>query len=136
MDELGLDTIMTLLPVEAQEALLSKLKVSKETTASPAGDILMVVYILEYMGFPKYVDEIFGERHLAIEQLKEHWHNRAESVKPLVPSTGVILSLMVADMIACPRNITPTYKFEKIAQEWRTGPLLGIEPSLLNVVCV
>ena len=132
MEELGLDMIMTLLPIEAQGALLSKLKVSEETTASPAGAILMGMYILEYVGFPKYVDEVLGERHLTIEQLKEHWHNRGESEKPLVPSTGIILSLMAADMIACPRNITPDYKFEKMAREWRTGPLLGIEPSLLN----
>jgi hypothetical protein len=54
MEESELDTIITLLPVEAQEALLSKLKVSKEIIAWPAGAILMGTYIL------KYVDEILG----------------------------------------------------------------------------
>lgn len=44
----------------------------------------------------------------------------------------MILSLIVADMIACPRHITRTYKFQEMAERWQTGPLLGIEPSLLN----
>jgi len=39
---------------------------------------------------------------------------------------------MAADMIACPRDITRTYKIEEMAKQWYTGPLLGIEPSLLN----
>jgi len=126
------ESIMTLLPKEVQKELLSKLKVSETLEAAPAGAILMGMYILEYLGFPKYIDEILGEEHTTIEQLKNHYQNRRALEKPMIPSTGIILSLMVADMIACPRNITPAYKFEEMAEQWRTGPLLGIEPSLLN----
>jgi len=126
------ESIMTLLPKEVQKELLSKLKVSETLEAAPAGAILMGMYILEYLGFPKYIDEILGEEHTTIEQLKNHYQNRRAPEKPMIPSTGIILSLMVADMIACPRNITPAYKFEEMAEQWRTGPLLGIEPSLLN----
>ena len=39
---------------------------------------------------------------------------------------------MVTDMIARPRHMTRTYEFESMAEQWRTGPLLGIEPRLLN----
>jgi len=121
-----------LIPLEAQDELIMQLENADTLEASPAGAILMGMYILEYVGFPKYVDEILGEEHTTIEQLKNHYHNRRTPGKPMVPSTGIILSLMVADMIACPRNITPAYKFEEMAQQWRTGPMLGIEPSLLN----
>ena len=35
-------------------------------------------------------------------------------------------------MIACPRHIARAYQFEELAEQWQTGPLLGIEPRLLN----
>ncbi len=134
MKGLGLvfETIMGQLPAEAKTELLSELNVLEKTEAAPAGAILIGMYILEYVGFPRYVDTILGEKHTTIEQLKELWKNRDKSEEPPMPSPGIILSLMVADMIACPRNITPTYKFEENAEEWRTGPLLGIEPCILN----
>jgi hypothetical protein len=100
--------------------------------AAPAGAILMGMYVLEYVGFPKYVDELLGEEHMTIEKLKNHYQSRAPFEKPMIPSTGIILSLMVADMIACPRHVTRTYEFEGMAKQWRTGPLVGIEPFLLN----
>jgi len=62
--------ITTLLPEEAQKELMSKLKNSETFEASPAGAILMGMYILEYVGFPRYVDKILGEEHTTIEQLK------------------------------------------------------------------
>ena len=134
MEGLGavFESIITLLPAEVQKELLSRLKISDEINASPAGAILMGMYVLEYVGFPKYVDDLLGEEHATIEQLKNHYQGRAPFEKPMIPSTGIILSLMVADMIACPRNLTPAYRFEEMAGEWRTGSLLGIEPSLLN----
>lgn len=128
----SLKSILTLLPVDAQTALLSKLKISDESKSSPAGAILMGMYLLEYTGFPKYIDELIGEEHRAISEMIADWHNKPIEKEPLIPSTGMILSLMAADMIACPRTITPAYKFESLAEEWCTGPLLGIEPSLLN----
>ena len=134
MEGLGVlfKSITTLLPEEAQKELMSKLKNSETFEASPAGAILMGMYILEYVGFPGYVDNILGEEHTTIEQLKDHYRNRNVLEVPMIPSTGIILSLMVSDMIACPRNITPAYKFEEMAEQWRTGPLLGIESVLLN----
>jgi len=134
MEGLGavFQSIITLLPAEVQKELLSRLKISDEINASPAGAILMGMYVLEYVGFSKYVDDLLGEEHATIEQLKNHYQCRAPFEKPMIPSIGIILSLMVADMIACPRNLTPAYRFEEMAGEWRTGPLLGIEPSLLN----
>ena len=121
-----------LIPQEAQDELIMQLENADTIEASPAGAILVGMYILEYVGFSRYVDELLGEEHTTIEQLKNRYGNRAPFEKPMIPSTGIILSLMVADMIACPRNITPAYKFEEMAKQWRTGPLLGIEPSLLN----
>lgn len=134
MEGLGVvfESIITLLPAEVQKELLSRLKISDEINASPAGAILMGMYVLEYVGFPKYVDDLLGEEHATIEQLKNRYQGRTLLDAPMIPSIGIILSLMVADMIACPRNITPTYKFEEMAEQWCTGPLLGIEPSLLN----
>lgn len=35
-------------------------------------------------------------------------------------------------MVARLRYLTPAYKFEEMAEQWCTGPLLGIAPSLLN----
>jgi len=120
------------IPEEAQNDLIEQLGTAEALEAAPAGAILMWMNILEYVGFPRYIDELQGEEHTTIEQLKKHYQNRAVLEEPMIPSTGIILSLLVADMIACPRNITPAYKFEEKAKEWRTGPLLGIEPSLLN----
>jgi transposase len=127
-----MQSVMKLLSPEAQARLLPQLDTSEEIDASPAGAILMGVYVLEYVGFSRYVDELLGEKHTSIEELKEHYRQRNPEEKPLTPSTGIILSLIVADMIACPRYVTRAYKFQEMAQKWQTGPLLGIEPSLLN----
>lgn len=121
-----------LLPVEVQDEFMAQLDISDTIEASPAGAILMGIHILEYVGFPKHIDELLGEEHTTIEQLRHHYQNKHVFEKPMNPSTGIILSLLVADMIACPRTITPAYKFEEMAKQWCTGPLLGIEPSLLN----
>ena len=128
----GLESILTLLPLDAQKALLAKHKNSDDSKSSPAGAVLMGMYLLEYTGFPRYIDELLGEKHRTISEMIADWQNNPVGKEPLIPSTGMILSLMAADMIACPRTITPAYKFEEQAKEWCTGPLLGIEPSLLN----
>ncbi len=134
MNELGaiIKSAQKIIPAEVQDEFTTQLGVSDTLEASPAGAILMGMYILEYVGISKYVDEMPGEEHTSIEQLKNFYQNRIVLKKPMVPSTGIILSLMVSDMIACPRNITPAYKFEDMAEQWHTGPLPGIEPSLLN----
>ncbi len=123
-------SIMKQLPQEAQNQLIPQLAISNEIDASPAGAILMGMHILEYVGFAKHIDKLLGEEHTPIEKLKEHYQDPEKS--SLTPSIGVVLSLLVADMIACPRHITRTYQYEEMAEKWQTGPLLGIEPKLLN----
>ena len=108
-----IQSALNLLPPEAQSELFKLLGNSNQIEASPAGAILMGMYVLEYVGFPRHVDELLEE-------------------KLLTPSVGIVLSLLVADMIARPRHITRTYKFQEIAEKWQTGPMLGIEPRLLN----
>lgn len=134
MNEIGaiFKSVKKLIPLENQDELFSQLGTAETLEAAPAGAILMGMHILEYVGFSKYIDELQGEEHTTIEQLIDHYQSRKPFKKPMIPSTGIILSLLVADMIACPRTITPAYKFEEMAKQWRTGPLLGIEPSLLN----
>lgn len=85
----------------------------------------MGMYLLEYVGFTRYIDELQGEEHTTIAQLQDCYQRRAPFEKPMVPSTGIILSLLVADVIACPRSITPAYKFEEKAREWRTSLIAG-----------
>lgn len=134
MNEIGtiIKAAQNLIPPEAQEDLISQLGTSEKLEACPAGAILMGMYVLEYIGFPKYINELTGEINTSIEHLRYCYQEKLPTEKPMVPSTGIILSLMVADMIAFPRDITRTYKIEEMAKIWYTGPLLGIEPSLLN----
>lgn len=123
-------SIMKQLPQEAQNQLIPQLAISNEIDASPAGAILMGMHILEYAGFAKHVDQLLGEEHTSIEKLKDHFQDPGKSC--LTPSIGIVLSLLVADMIACPRHITRGYQYVEMAEKWQTGPLLGIEPKLLN----
>jgi len=126
-----IESAKRIMPKEVFDEFLTEIKVVQTLEASPVGSVLMGMYILEFVGFPRYVDEILDEEHKSIEQLRNSYHDRHETEK-LKPSSGIILSLMVADMIARPRNITPAYKFEEMAVKWRTAPLLGIEPTYLN----
>ncbi|MBE3036018.1 MAG: transposase [Candidatus Atribacteria bacterium] len=135
MEDIGsiMLSIMKQLPQEAQIQLIPQLTNSKEIDASPAGAILMGMHILEYVGFAKCVDQILGEEHTSLEKLKEHYQDRQVPERSfLTPSTGIVLSLIAADMIACPRHITRAYQFEEMGEKWQTGPLLGIEPKLLT----
>ena len=127
-----LRSAQTIMPEGMQEELMMQLETADQIEAAPAGAILMGVYIMDYLGFARYIDDLTGVEHTSLRQLREHYQNKSKTDKPLVPSTGIVLSLLVADMIACPRHVTPAYKFEEMAKKWQTGPLLGIEPSLLN----
>ena len=133
MEDIGalMLSIMKHLPKKAQNQLIPQLKSSNEIDASPAGAILMGMHILEYTGFAKLVDQLLGEEHTSIEKLKEHYQDPEKS--SLTPSIGIVLSLLVADMIACPRHITRAYQYEEMVEKWQTGPLLGIEPKLLTL---
>lgn len=134
MEQLGmlLDSISRLLPKEVHKEVFNNLKISETFEATPSGAILIGMYILEYLGFPQYIDDILGIEHTTIAQLKNHYNNKEETEPPMIPSPGIVLSLMAADIIACPSTITPVYKYVEMAAQWHTGPLLGIDPSLLN----
>jgi transposase len=134
MNDLGaiLDSVTKLLPRKQQKILFKEMGNTIYPQSSPAGATLMGMYILEYLNFPQYIDELLGETNTSLASLRRHYHTKEVSEKPMKPSTGIVLSLLVADMIARPRNITPAYKFEEMAEKWRTGHLLGIEPSMLN----
>ena len=135
MEDIGaiMLSIMKQLPQKAQNQLIPQLAISKEIDASPAGAILMGMHILEYVGFAKHVDNLLGEEHTSIKKLKEHYQGRSVPERSfLTPSFGTVLSLLVADMIACPRHITRAYQFGEMGEKWQTGPLLGIEPKLLT----
>lgn len=127
-----LESAKKIMPEELQKELMDQIRTEDQVEAAPAGAILMGVYVLDYLGFARYIDDLTGEEHTSLAQLREHYLNKSVLARPLVPSTGIILSLLAADMIACPRHITPAYKFVEMAKEWQTGPLLGIEPALLN----
>lgn len=127
-----IDSAKRLLPQKLQDLLFAEIDISKSLEASPAGAIFMGVQILEFLGFPRYIDDLLGEKHRSFDDLRYHYHNKKASDKPLIPSPGIILCILVADMIARPRTITPAYKFEESAASWQSGPLLGIEPYLLN----
>jgi len=120
------------MPEDIQKNLTQQLSISKQADAVPAGAVLTGVYILDYLGFARYVDDQLEVEHTSLEQLHEHYRNRNDTDKPMEPSTGMILSLLVADMVACPRHFTPASKFVGMAQRWQTGPLLGIDPLTLN----
>lgn len=92
MEDIGsvIQSIMKQLPQEAQTELLPQLRTSDTIEAAPAGAILMGMNILEYVGFSNYVDELLGEEHKSIEELKEHYLKRNESKKPLTPGTGIV----------------------------------------------
>lgn len=80
-----------LIPHEAQDELIMQLENADTIEASPVGAILIGMYILKYVGFSRYVDELLGEEHTTIEQLKNHYRNRAPFEKPMISSTGFIL---------------------------------------------
>ncbi len=134
MNDIGIiyESAAKLLPRKQQKILFKTIGNTNFPEASAAGATLMGMYMLEYLQFPRYIDELLGETNTTLAFLRSHYHTKKRFDEPMIPSTGVILSLLVADMIARPRNITPAYKFEEMAEIWRTGPLLGIYPSMLN----
>ena len=115
------------MPAKAQALLCKNLKLSTPRW-SPAGAILMAMEILELLGIPQLFDRLLGEEHTSIEQLKDAYARK----EIVVPSPGIILSLLIADMVACPARHTKIYKIEELAHNWQTGPLLGICPTVLN----
>jgi len=115
-------------PQQARKKLFSDLKLS-EVSYMPAGAILIGMQILNALDFPRIIDEVLGEEHITMEQLKHAYRVKHQ---PLVPSAGILICLLVADMLAYPKEIVRMYQVRELAEEWHTGPLLGIDPALLN----
>ena len=115
------------LPPEVRDVIISLLKISDIQT-TPAGAVLIGMQLLSLLGVPRIIDQVLGEDHTSIDQLRDDY-NRGQKT---VPSPGIVLSMLVADMLAYPKHISRIYEIERLAEEWHTGPLLGICPKLLN----
>ncbi len=130
------DISQKMLSPEVQKELGQEIYLSETMRTKTAGSVLIGMQLLEQIGFPYHVDRLLGETYYTIEERKDLWkewkNNKNPHAPPPVPSVGCILSLLIADIIACPTRITPIYKFEELAIQWKTGPFLGIEPSTLN----
>jgi len=115
------------LPIAAQKVLLPSLEITN-FKSTPAGAVLMGMQLLTVLGVPRLIDQVLGEEHTTLDELKQAY--RAGT--PRIPSCGTIIALVCADMLAYPKRLARIYEIEKLATAWHTGPLLGIEPSLLN----
>jgi len=116
-----------LLPNQAQTALLSGLKLT-DAKNTPAGAVLVAMQILTALGILRVIDLVLGEEHTSLEYLKREM---AEGRKH-VPSCGILIGLLVADLLAYPSRIVRVYKVKELAKAWHTDKLLGIDPDLLN----
>lgn len=115
------------LPAQAQAVLLKTLKLS-DIEYTPAGAVLVAFQLLSFLDIPRTIDQFLGEEHTSIEALKVDY----DRGKRPVPSSGIVLSILIADMLAYPKHLTRIYKIEEMAHLWQTGPLLGICPTVLN----
>lgn len=115
------------LPKRAQTVLLSGLKLSNARN-TPAGAILVAMHILTALGVMRQIDQVLDVEHTSLDYLKKEW----ASGRKQVPSCGIQIGLLVADMLAYPKRIARIYEVQKLAKEWHTDKLLGIDPDLLN----
>ncbi|MDA8337136.1 MAG: hypothetical protein M0Z41_19475 [Peptococcaceae bacterium] len=97
--------------------------------STPAGAVLIGMQLLNLLGIPLLINEIMGTEHTSIDQLREDYKRVGEKN---VPSPGIVISLLIADMLAYPRHIARIYQVRELAELWHTGPLLGIHPTLLT----
>ena len=115
------------LPEHAQTALVDGLKLSNARN-TPAGAILVAMHILTALGVMRQIDQVLDVEHTSLDYLKKEW----DSGRKQVPSCGIQIGLLVADMLAYPKRIARIYEVQKLAKEWHTDKLLGIDPDLLN----
>ena len=115
------------LPKQAQTALLGELKLT-DARNMPAGAVLVAMQLLTVFGIPRQIDQVLGEEHTSIEYLKQEM----AAGRKQVPSSGILIGLLVADMLAYPKRIARVYEVQTLAQAWHTDKLLGIDPDLLN----
>lgn len=116
------------LPPEVRKVLLSMLGFSEFQT-TPAGAVLIGMQLLTLLGIPLLIDHILREEHTSLDQLREDYKRGGEKT---VPSPGIVISLLIADILAYPKEIVRIYKVQELAYLWHTGPILGIHPEFLN----
>lgn len=115
------------LPKQAQTALLGRLKLT-DAKYTPAGAILVAMYLLTALGVLRRIDRVLGEEHTSLDYLKKEM----AAGRKQVPSSGILIGLLVADMLAYPKRIARVYEVQTLAKAWHTDKLLGIDPDLLN----
>ncbi|MFZ3131433.1 MAG: IS1634 family transposase [Desulfosporosinus sp.] len=115
------------LPKQAQPVLLGGLKLT-DAKYTPAGAVLTAMYLLTALGVLHRIDRVLGEKHTSLEYLK----NEMATGRKQVPSSGILIGLLVADMLAYPKRIARVYEVQTLAKAWHTDKLLGIDPDLLN----
>ena len=115
------------LPKQAQTFLLSGLKLTNAKN-TPAGAILVAMHLLTALGVLRQIDQVLDEEHTSLDYLKNEW----AAGRKQVPSCGIQIGLLVADMLAYPKRIVRIYEVQKLAKKWHTDTLLGIDPDLLN----
>ena len=115
------------LPKQAQTALLRKLKLS-DAKNMPAGAVLVAMQLLTVLGVLRRIDLVLGEEHTSLEYLKQEM----AAGRTQIPSSGILIGLLVADMLAYPKRIARVYEVQTLAKAWHTDKLLGIDPDLLK----
>ncbi|MEW6663462.1 MAG: hypothetical protein ACOY9Y_07815 [Bacillota bacterium] len=88
----------------------------------------MAMQLLTALGVPRRIDLVLGEEHTPLEYLKQEMN----AGRKQVPSSGILICLLVADMLAYPKRIARVYEVQTPAKAWHTDKLLGIDPDLLN----
>ena len=115
------------LPKQAQTVLLRGLKLT-DAKHTPAGAVLVAMQLLTALGVPRRIDLVLGEDHTPLKYLKKEM----DAGRKQVPSSGILICLLVADMLAYPKRIARVYEVQTLAKAWHTDKLLGIDPDLLN----
>ena len=115
------------LPKQAQTALLRELKLT-DARHMPAGAVLVAMQLLTALGVLRQIDRVLGQEHTSIEYLKQEMATGRKQV----PSSGILIGLLVADILAYPKRIARVYEVQTLAKAWHTDKLLGIDPDLLN----
>ncbi|MBS4024108.1 MAG: hypothetical protein KGZ96_00370 [Clostridia bacterium] len=95
------------LPKQAQTVLLRELKPT-DAKHTPAGAVLMAMQLLTALGVPRRIDLVLGEEHTSIKYLKKEM----DAGRKQVPSSGILICLLVADMLAYPK--IDAYLFVKV----------------------
>jgi hypothetical protein len=86
------------LPKQAQTALLRELKLT-DARNMPAGAVLVAMQLLTALGVLRQIDLALGEEHTSLEYLKKEM----AAGRKQIPSSGILICLLVADMLACCR---------------------------------